>query len=73
MSKYNLKFKKKGERGYWHMAITATEEKEAINEARFFIWKREDIEKAYIEEIIYKTKKVWSYEKEDKQNEKMEL
>lgn len=65
MANYNFKFKKKGERGYWHMSITATEEKEAIQEAKFFIWGRDYIEKAYIEEIIHKTKKVWSYEKED--------
>lgn len=64
MAKYNLKFKKKGERGYWNMPITATEEKEAIQEVKFFIWKRDDIEKAYLEEIIYKTKKVWGYETE---------
>lgn len=64
MADYNLKFKKKGERGYWNMSITATKEEDAINEARFFIWKRKDIEKAYIEEIIYKTKKVWSYVEE---------
>lgn len=64
MAKYNLKFKKKGERGYWHMAITATKEKDAINEARFLVFGRDDIEKAYVEEIIHKTKKVWGYEKE---------
>ena len=64
MANYNLRFKKKGEKGYWHMSITATEEEAAINEAKFFIWKREDIEKAYLEEIIHKTKKIWGYEKE---------
>ena len=61
---YNLKFKKKGEKGYWNISITATKEEDAINEARFFLWKREDIEKAYIEEIIHKTKKIWGYETE---------
>lgn len=64
MSKYNLKFKKKGERGYWNISITAEEEKEAIEEARDFIWRRGNIEKAYLEEIIHKTKKVWGYETE---------
>lgn len=58
---YNLKFKKKGERGYWNMSITATEKEDAIKEAEEFIWKRGDIVEAHIEEIIYKTKKVWSY------------
>jgi hypothetical protein len=64
MANYNLKFKKNGEKGYWNISITATEIEEAIKEARNFIWKRGDIKKAYLEEIIYETKKVWGYETE---------
>lgn len=61
---YNLKFKKQGEKGYWNMSITATEKEDAIKEVEDFIWKRGDIVEAHIEEIIYKTKKVWSYKEE---------
>lgn len=63
---YNLKFKKQGEKGYWHMSITAPEIEDAIKEVEEFIWKRGDIIEAHIEEIIHKTKKVWSYKQEEK-------
>lgn len=64
MANYNLKFKKKGEKGYWNISIKATKEEDAIKEAEEFIWKKGYIAEGYIEEIIHKAREVWSY-KED--------
>ena len=58
MKTYDLRFKKKGERGYWHTSIYGETIEEAIKNSKELIRSRPyEIEKAYLEEIIYKTKK----------------
>lgn len=65
MATYNLRFKKKNERGYWHTSIKAETAEEAVRKVKEFIVSQEyEIEKAYLEEIIYKTKKIWEWESE---------
>ena len=65
MKTYNLRFKKKGERGYWHTSIEGETIEEAIKSSKELIISRPyEIEKAYLEKTIYKTKKVWEWESE---------
>ena len=65
MARYNLRFKKKGERGYWHTSIYGETLEEVIEDAKKTIKTRPyEIDKAYLEEIIYKTKKIWEWESE---------
>ena len=55
---YNLKFRHKGEKGYWYTTIKGDSVEEAIKEAEYFILKDKKIEKAILGEIVYKTKKI---------------
>ena len=55
---YNLRFKYKGERGYWCTTIKGDSVEEAIKEAEYVILKDKRIEKAMLGEIVYKTKKI---------------
>lgn len=65
METYNLRFKKKGERGYWHISIYGETIEDAARKVKKFIVSQEyEIEKAYLEKIIYKTKKIWEWESE---------
>lgn len=65
MATYNLRFKKQGEQGYWHTSIYGETIEDAIENSRELISSRPyKIEKAYLEEIIYKTKKIWEWESE---------
>ena len=56
---YNLKFKKKGERGYWNVSIYAENEKEAIEKSIDYIKNKQNIEKIILEKTYYKTKKIF--------------
>lgn len=56
---YNLKFKKKGERGYWSVSIYAENEKEAIEESIDYIKNKQNIEKIILEKTYYKTRKIF--------------
>lgn len=59
---YNLKFKKKGERGYWNTTIYAQNDEEAIKEGINYIKTREDtknIEKIKIEKRYIKYRKIY--------------
>lgn len=62
MIDYNLKFKKKGERGYWNTTIYAQNDEEAIKESINYIKTREDtenIEKIKIEKMYIKYRKIY--------------
>lgn len=59
---YNLKFKKKRERGYWNTTIYAQNDEEAIKEGINYIKTREDtknIEKIKIEKMYIKYRKIY--------------
>ena len=59
---YNLKFKKKGKRGYWNTSIYVQNDEEAIKESINYIKTREDaenIEKIKIEKIYIKHRKIY--------------
>ena len=56
---YNLKFKEKGERGYWSVSIYAENEKEAIEKSIDYIKNKQNIEKIILEKTYYKTRKIF--------------
>lgn len=57
--RYNLKFKKKGERGYWHTNVNADNEEDAIKEAKEFLKDNDNVEKVVLEQLRYSSKKIW--------------
>ena len=56
---YNLKLKKKGERGYWNVSIYAENEKEAIEKSIDYRKNKKNIEKIILEKTYYKTRKIF--------------
>ena len=66
METYNLRFKKKNERGYWNTSIKGETLEEAIKEAeKFLVSRKGEIKKAYLEKNIYKTKVMCEWESEE--------
>lgn len=61
---YNLRFKKKNERGYWCTSIYADTDEQAIDEAKEYL-NRDDVEKIILEKLEYKYKQVYRKDKND--------
>lgn len=57
--RYNLKFKKKGERGYWYTSVNADNEEDAIKKAKEFLKDNDNVEKVVLEQLRYSSKKIW--------------
>lgn len=59
MNNYNLRFKRRNERGYWNVTINAKNDEEALKETKKYLDGKDYIEKAILEKTYYRYKKIY--------------